>query len=271
MKITVEPRDQYTILHLRGEFDTFYCSLLIDEVNELIDAGVTHVVLNMRLVRFINSTALSAVLRSANRLRELDGRLTISRPSPFARSVMQKVGIERRVPFFDSDEAAGEGAAADESTSGELPPDDEDNATILFTLVDQDRIEHFVPMEVRTGKTTNPVHGHAFGGSWRGLGNMLSVDSNGLRFTWNGGRTQLSPFEMAQMLAIGTDLKVKFRLHMYQPGHYSAVVTVEEIDERPDSVRVGAGFSEIDGDTRTAVQQYTEDLAFLKKELGKES
>ena len=70
------------------------------------------------------------------------------------------------------------------------------------------------------------------------------------------------------MLSIGTDLKVKFRLHMYQKAHYSAVVTVEDIHERPDGVKIGAGFSEIDQETRNAVQQYADDLAFLKKELG---
>jgi anti-anti-sigma factor len=268
MKITVEPRDEYTILHLRGDFDTFYCSHLIDEVERLVGAGVKHVVLNMRLLRFINSTALSAVIRCSKRLRELDGLLTVSRPSSFARSIMERVGLERMVPIYDSDEAAGEGAVSGTLPEPGAPRDeDEEAATILFTLVDEDRLEHFVPSDERAGLKANPVHRHAFGGRWRGIGNMLSVDANGLHFTWGGGRTGLSPFEMAQMLSIGTDLKVKFRLHMYERGHYSAIVTVEEIDERPDGVKVGAGFSEIDAETRNAVQQYTEDLAFLKKEL----
>ena len=267
MQITAEPRESYTILHLRGEFDTYYCSLLLDEVDRLAGAGVIHVVLNMRMVRFINSTAISAVIRSAKKLRDLDGRLTVSRPSPFARGVMEKVGLERMVPIFDTDEAAGEGAVSGATANPSPAPEEEEQATILFTLADEERVEHFVPSDARSGSPTNPVHGHAFGGRWRGIGNMLSIDANGLHFTWNGGRTQLSPFEMAQMLALGTDLKVKFRLHMYQQKHYSAVVTVEEIDERPDGVKVGVGFSEVDDETRTAVQQYTEDLAFLKKEL----
>ena len=32
MQITVEPRENFTILHLRGEFDTFYCPHLQKEM-----------------------------------------------------------------------------------------------------------------------------------------------------------------------------------------------------------------------------------------------
>ena len=32
-------------------------------------------------------------------------------------------------------------------------------------------------------------------------------------------------------------------------------------------MKIGAGFSEIDDETRSAVQQYAQDMAFLKNEL----
>ncbi len=269
MRITVDPRDHYTILHLRGEFDTFYCGPFMKEVDSLIEAGVAHVVLNMRMVKFINSTALGAILRASKSLRAHDGRLAISRPSSFSRTVMERVGIERIVPVFDTDEAAGEHVAAGgepgPTTQGDVLAEDE--ASILFTLVDQERIEHFVPLDERTEKTANPLHGHAFGTSWRGIGRMSGLDVEGVRFTWSGGATGLSPFEMAQMLAISTELRVKFRLPLLRPGHCEALVTVDEIEERPDGVKIGTSFGEIDEKTRNAVQQYAEDMAFLKSEL----
>ena len=116
---------------------------------------------------------------------------------------------------------------------------------------------------------TNPVHGHSFGKSWRGIGRMSGLDSQGLRFTWSGGQTSLSPFEMGQMLSIGTELRIKIRLPLLQKGHCEALVTVDEVEERPDGVKLGASFSEIDDETRNAVQQYSEDMAFLKDELRK--
>jgi hypothetical protein len=72
---------------------------------------------------------------------------------------------------------------------------------------------------------------------------------------------------MAQMLAVGTDLRVKFRLPLLKRGHCEALVTVHELEERPDGVKISASFGEIDDATRKAVQQYAEDMAFLKQEL----
>lgn len=270
MQIKAEPREDYTILHLRGEFDTFYCAHLQQEIDNLMAAGVSRVALNLRLVKFINSTALGAIIKAGKSLQAQGGRLAIARPSSFVRDIMEKVGLDRVVPIFDTDEAAGahllESAPSEGAQSGDSDLDDE--TTVLFTTSDPKRVEHFISEEARLGKNaTNPVHGHTFGSSWRGIGRMSGLDAEGLRFTWNGGSTGLSPFEMGQMLSLGTDLNVKFRMPLLQKGHCEAVVTINEVEERPDGVKIGAAFSEIEPETRQAVQQYAEDLAFLKKEL----
>lgn len=268
MQITAEPREDFAILHLRGEFDTFYCALLQQEIEGLEKAGVTRIALNLRLVKFINSTALGAVIKASRSLSGKGGKLVISRPSSFCRDIMEKVGLSRVVTIFDSDEAAG--TALLEGVAKALAPegDDEldDDTTILFSPSDPKRIEHFVQAS-KTNAPTNPVHGHAFGSKWRGVGRMSALDADGLRFTWNGGNTGLSSFEMGQLLSLGTDLNVKFRLPLLQKGHCEAVVTISEVEERPDGVKLAATFSEIEPETRGAVQQYAADMAFLKKEL----
>lgn len=267
MQVTVEPRDNFTILHLRGEFDTFYCTLLQKEIDALIASGVNLVALNLRLVKFINSTALGAIIKASKILAANGGKLVVSRPSVFCKDIMEKVGLDRVVPMFDSDEAAGAALVSrgggGKSKGGE---DLEDETTILFTPTDGKRVEHFIPEAARSGKA-NPVHGHSFGGNWRGVGRMSALDAEGLRFTWNGGSTGLTPFEMGQMLSLGTDLSVKFRLPLLQKGHCEAVVTVSEVEERPEGVKLAATFSQIEPETLTAVKQYAKDMAFLKKEL----
>jgi anti-anti-sigma factor len=270
MQITAEPREDYTILHLRGEFDTFYCPHLQKEIDALMAAGVRSVALNLRLVKFINSTALGAIIKASKSLAAAGGKLAISRPSSFVRDIMEKVGLDRVVPMFDSDEAAGSHLLATAPKASKGGGDDsilDDESSVLFSPADSKRVEHFVPEAARSGGTTNPVHGHAFGSAWRGVGRMSGLDGEGLRFTWNGGSTGLTPFEMGQMLSLGTDLRVKFRLPLLKKGHCEATVTISEVEERPDGVKIGAAFSAIDADTRTAVQQYAEDLAFLKTEL----
>src|SRR5262249_8087822 len=100
-------------------------------------------------------------------------------------------------------------------------------------------------------------------------GRMLALDAKGLRFTWSGGNSELSPFAMSQMLAIGTEWKVKFRLPLLKKGYCEAVCTVNEVEERPDGVKVGATFTSIDATTRDAIKQYASDMQFLKEELRK--
>ena len=137
MHIKAEPRENYTVLHLRGEFDTFYCPLLQAEIDSLTAAGVNNIALNLRLVKFINSTAMGAIIKASKSLKATGGKLTISRPSAFCRETLSKVGLERVVPIFDSDESAG-AAMQGEIAAKPQSEDDmlrEDETIIIFSPV----------------------------------------------------------------------------------------------------------------------------------------
>jgi anti-anti-sigma factor len=266
MHITVEPSENHAILHLRGEFDTYYCPMLQQEIEGIQKSGVHRAVLNLRMVKFINSTALGAIIKASRALGSEGGKLVISRPSAFCRDIIEKVGLDRVVPVYDTDEEAVAQLAADTApdTLGVIDFE-EDPSSVIFKLVDSERLAHFV----EKAKSLNPVHGHAFGANWSGVGRMLALDENGLAFTWNGGKTDLSSFDMGQMLAVGTALTVKFRLPLLQRGYCEARVDVELLEERADGVKCGCAFVAIDDTTREAVRQYSKDMAFLKEELRK--
>jgi anti-anti-sigma factor len=266
MHISVEPRDDHAILHLRGEFDTYYVPHLQKEIDDLAKAGILRVVLNLRLVKFINSTALGAIIKASKGLSAKQGKLVISRPSAFCRDILEKVGLDRVVNVFDSDEAAvASFAQAQPSRAKSAEDPSEESSSVLFAPVDESRTEHFLTQSQVIVK--NPITREKPASAWSGAGRMSALDEHGLRFTWNGGQTGLSPFAMAQFLAIGTEWKVKFRLPLLQRGYCEAVATVGEVEERADGVKVGAQFKAIDDTTRKAIQQYASDLAFLKDEL----
>jgi len=272
MHINVDHSENHAVLHLRGEFDTYYVQTLQAEVDALINAGTVNLVLNLRQVKFINSTALGAIIKASRLCQSKGGKLALSRPSPFCRGIIEKVGLDRVVPIYDSDDAAAEaltsGASAPAAKSSGTVEMDE--SSVLFSPTDPNRIQHFVSEAQRGGqKIVNPVHGHVFGANWRGVGRMLALDERGLAFTWNGGDTKLDAFAMGQLLSLGTEIKVKFRMPMYQQGFVEALATVGEIEEREDGVRVGAAFSKIDDKTLGAIRQYASDLKFLKDELRK--
>ncbi len=266
MHITVEPSENHAVLHLRGEFDTYYCPLLQEEIDGIQKTGVHHVVLNLRMVKFINSTALGAIIKASKALTGAGGKLVISRPSAFCRDIIEKVGLDRVVPIFDTDEDAAAALVQDQpkpsADSGEF---EQDPSSVLFTLSDKERLGHFIEKV----KAQNPVHGHAFGSNWSGVGRMAALSEDGVAFTWNGGKTDMSPFDMGQMLAVGTSLDVKFRLPLLQRGYCEAQVEVDSLEERPEGVKVGANFTDIDDETREAIRQYSKDMAFLKEELKK--
>jgi anti-anti-sigma factor len=267
MHISVEPREDYAILHLRGEFDTYYVPALQQEIEQLGKSGIHKAVLNLRLVRFINSTALGAVIKAGKQLSQKGGKLVISRPSTFCRDIFEKVGLGRVVPVFDSDEEAAEALKRTGPARSPAADESQDNpSSVLFTPVDTARVEHFLSQSQRVVNV--PITKEKIQ-AWSGAGRMLALDENGLRFTWNGGQTDLSPFAMAQMVAIGTEWKVKFRLPLLQKGYCEAVCVVSEVEERPDGVKLGASFRAIDAATREAIRQYARDMAFLRDELRK--
>jgi len=269
MHISVEPREDYAILHLRGEFDTYYVPLLQQEIDALVKAGIVRVILNLRLVKFINSTALGAMIKSSKLLVSKNGKLVISRPSAFCRDIIEKVGLDRVVTVFDSDEeaAASFAQAKTKKAAAHEQEFEENTSSVLFTPVDESRIEHFLSQSKRSVKT--PLSKDRAETAWSGAGRMLALDAKGLRFTWSGGNSELSPFAMSQMLSIGTEWKVKFRLPLLKKGYCEAVCAVNEVEERPDGVKVGATFTSIDKATREAMKQYASDMQFLKEELRK--
>ncbi|MCA9002872.1 MAG: STAS domain-containing protein, partial [Planctomycetes bacterium] len=225
MHISVEPGDQFTILHLRGEFDTYYCPLLEKEVQAALDSGSPNLILNLRLVKYINSTALGSILKAGKMVQKAGGKLGISRPSTFVRDILSKIGLDRVLSVYDSDEQAIRGVLGTEEGKNAPAGDGEwklDPAALIFKPKDAARIDHFL----EKAKSENPLHGHAFGTNWAGVGRMASLTPEILSFTWKGGSTGLSAFEMGQLLAVGTEWSVKFRLPLLQRGYCEAQVEI---------------------------------------------
>lgn len=269
MHITVEPRDNHAVLHMRGEFDTYYVPEMQREIDALVKSGIVRIALNLRFVKFVNSTALGAMIKASKQLSGKGGKLVVSRPSSFCRDIMGKVGLDRVVGVYATDEEAVEALLQGTAQAGKVAvgQHDDQGSTVLFSPVDSKRIEHFLPEEKRTPPTELSHEKLPVG--WSGAGRMAHLDANGLRFTWNGGATGLTPFAMAQFLAIGTDWRVKFRLPLLMKGYSEAVCTIGEVEERPEGVKIGATFKTIDEATRNSIKQYANDMAFLKDELRK--
>lgn len=249
MKIDKSLHDDYAVLTLKGEFDTFYCPALMQEVEDLVERGVNHLVIDMRLVKFINSTALGAVIKAHKRCRAEGGELVVAHPSPFVRDVITKVGIDKLIALHDSEEAAVKAIIKhlnQKELAGDAPVDQE---KVLITFADD-------------------VRNKMIGGKKTLLGTMSNVDGNKVQFVFNGKKQGISGDQGKQLFFAGGDVQLKFQVKMIKKSYFEVIATVDQAEVTADGgTRVTAKFTKISDNDRQALSQFAADMAFLKQQL----
>jgi anti-anti-sigma factor len=249
MKIDKTLNDEYAVLTLKGEFDTFYCPALMQEVEDLLEKGVNHLVLDMRLVKFINSTALGAVIKAHKRSRAEGGELVIAQPSMFVRDVITKVGIDKLIALHDSEEQAIKAIIKhlnQKELTGDAPVDQE---KVLITFTDD-------------------VRNQMIGGKKALLGTMSNVDGHKVQFVWNGTKSGISGDQAKQLFYANSEVHLKFQVKMIKKSFFELSATVDHSEPTSDGgVRITAKFIKISDRDRSALSQFAEDMAFLKRQL----
>lgn len=254
MKIDVSLHDDFAVLTLKGEFDTFYCPALMQEVEDQIDDGVNHIVLTMRLVKFINSTALGAVIKAHKRCRAEGGDLVIAEPSPFVRDVISKVGIDKLIDMHDNEAEARKA---------------------LIKTINKKELAGDAPVEQQKVLITfsDDVRNKMLGASKRAkqlVGTMANVDGNHATFTWSGDKDGISKDQAKQLFFAGSDVNLKFQVKMIKKGFFEVTGKVEAVEDAGDGeIKVTAKYSKIRDADRAALTQFAEDMAFLKQQLPK--
>lgn len=248
MKIDKSNHDDYAVLTLKGEFDTFYCPMLQQEVETLVERGVSHILLDLRLVKFINSTALGAIIKAHKRCRAEGGDLVISRPSSFVRDVITKVGIDKLIMMYDSEEEATHEIVKHlnkQELSGEAPVDD---VKVLIAFPDETRNKML-------GKRSTLV------------GTMANVDDRGLQFTWEGKKRDITQEQASQLFFAESDIHLKFQVKMIKKSFFDVTGKVTSTEASGDGVRVQVQFDAITEPDREALSQFAQDMAYLKRQL----
>jgi anti-anti-sigma factor len=100
----VERRDDAAVIVLAGELDLYNAEDIRSAFTEAIGAGPRCVVVDMAEVEFIDSTALGVLIEAGSRLGE--NRLRLASPQLGTRRTLQVTGLDRRLPVYDSVDAA---------------------------------------------------------------------------------------------------------------------------------------------------------------------
>lgn len=249
MKIDKSLYEDYAVLTLKGEFDTFYCPALMEEVDSLVERGVNHLILNMRLVKFINSTALGAIIKAYKRCKAEGGELVVDRPSSFVRDIVGKLGIDQVVPMFDNEDDATKHIIKTLNES-ELASD---------APVDQETVMISFPDETRN---------YQIGGKKVLLGNIRNVDSNRLQFVYSGKRNGINSVQAKQLFFEGSDLRLKFKVKLIKKDYFqiAAKVALSQATDA-ENIKVTANYESISDSDRAELKQYVKDMEDLKRQL----
>ncbi|HEX2023085.1 MAG TPA: STAS domain-containing protein [Acidimicrobiales bacterium] len=81
-----------------GEVDCYTAPTLQQRLFELVDGGSRHIVVDLAEVSFMDSQGLAALVRTAVRLRPLEGQLTLRSPRPSVCKILEITGLGGVLP-----------------------------------------------------------------------------------------------------------------------------------------------------------------------------
>ena len=256
MNIDTTLTDDYAILTLKGEFDTFHCPRFQAELEAQLDQDMAFIILNMRRVKFINSTALGAIIKASNLCKSEDGELVISNPSRMVRDIVTTLGIDQMVPVFDDEESAGRHIikALNAQVLDDSAPVRGEKVLISF------------PDEMRNQQIGEKS---LVGGNKPLVGTMGNVDGEKVRFLWRGDKLGVSADQAQQLFYKDGDISLKFQVKLIKKEHFEVGAQVQESEAASDGeVRITATFTNIQDNEREELAQYARDMRRFKDELG---
>ncbi|MGH2740515.1 MAG: STAS domain-containing protein [Actinomycetota bacterium] len=107
-ELSLESRTEknWVVLEVTGEVDLATAPQLRDRLNGLIDDGGAQLIVNLEGVSFLDSTGLSVLVATLNRMQERGGTFALAALSGPVRKVLDTVGLEKQFPIYESiDEA----------------------------------------------------------------------------------------------------------------------------------------------------------------------
>lgn len=225
MKVLKQTLDDAVVLNLDGEFDSFVTNAFTNEVQKVLDGGIHNVVLNMKAVKFVNSTALGSMIKARKACKKAQGELFVAEPSSAVRDAMGSLGLDRLFVIHDSNDEA---LAALRSGPG-IEMQGSEESTVMIS----------VPGE--SGTVVGRVR-------------RLDVDAMDCRVDRLGDK-----------VVPGREVRLKFRLPLYRKEFFELKARIEGIEPSGSSKLVSLHFTDIDDADRADIQSFVKDMGELRR------
>jgi anti-sigma B factor antagonist len=106
LDLRVQHQDDRAIVHVGGEVDVATCPQLRDLLNEVVDQGVYHLVVDLEKVSFLDSSGIGVLVGVYRRIREHGGSLRLTGPSVAVRRVLELTRVTTVLPLSATVEEA---------------------------------------------------------------------------------------------------------------------------------------------------------------------
>ena len=106
MDITTRDEGDTTVVMLNGKLDTNTTPAAESEINALIDAGASKLLINFQQLSYISSSGLRLLLATAKRLKASGGDLQVCSLNEMATEVFEISGFSTILKVFPNEQAA---------------------------------------------------------------------------------------------------------------------------------------------------------------------
>ena len=104
--ITSRDENGITVIEIEGKLNTGASSDAEKFLNELLEEGVTKIILNLEQLDFIASTGLRVILSTGKKLAKVSGKLVICNPNLTVSDVLKISGFSQMFNVFVTEEEA---------------------------------------------------------------------------------------------------------------------------------------------------------------------
>jgi anti-anti-sigma factor len=230
MKLIKEIRDNAAVLTLKGEFDSFVCQPFMEEIKGLIKNKVVYLILDMRLVLFINSTAIGTLVKIHKEAKAQGGKLVLCRPSNFVHGVLDSLGLLGLFAMADDPEKALQEVGA----SGEGMDMGGENSVILHVPGSKDTCIAKLAVLEEEGMTLNVTE---------------------------------TPKDFKE--GVKCDVKFRLPLFR-KGHYFEGSVVINSVTAKEVGVQVKCAFDSMKDEDRKSIAQFVEEMKFLRAEAKKD-
>ena len=104
VQIAIKRQGRTATARLAGEFDLTAAPLVREQLDGLIDAGMQRIVIDLRGVRFLDSSGLGVLLGRYRRLSERGGSIyLVTAAEGSVRTVLEMSGVRQVMPLLASE------------------------------------------------------------------------------------------------------------------------------------------------------------------------